>query len=112
MSFIITVYTNEGIIMASDSRTTYTNTLKGKDGTVIQRIGVQITDTTYKTFVCNSRIGLSTCGTASINSMPIAGFIENFISEKVTEESSVEEVAQIFWNLLPNILQYRQLILL
>ncbi len=103
MSFIITVYTNEGIIMASDSRTTYTNTLKGKDGTVIQRIGVQITDTTYKTFVCNSRIGLSTCGTASINSMPIAGFIENFISEKVTEESSVEEVAQ---NLLESFAQY------
>ncbi|OUQ75915.1 hypothetical protein [Flavonifractor sp. An100] len=94
MSFIITVHTNEGIIMASDSRTTYTNTSREKDGTVIQRIGVQITDTTYKTFVCNSKIGLSTCGTASINAMPIAGFIEDFIAQKITEESSVEEVAQ------------------
>lgn len=94
MSFIITVHTNEGIIMASDSRTTYSNTLKGKDGAIIQRIGVQTTDTTYKTFICNSRIGLSTCGTASINSMPIAGFIENFIAGKVTEDSSIEEVSQ------------------
>lgn len=94
MSFIITVYTNEGIIMASDSRTTYTNTSKDEDGTIIKQIGIQITDTTYKTFICNSRIGLSTCGTASINSMPIAGFIEKFIAEKVSEDSSVKEVSQ------------------
>ena len=94
MSFIITVYTNEGIIMASDSRTTYTSTKTLSDGTVEHSIGVQITDTTYKTFKCNSRIGLSTCGTASINNMPIAGYIEKFIAEKVTENSSVEEVAQ------------------
>lgn len=74
MSFIITVYTNEGIIMASDSRTTYTTTKTLSDGTVEKNVGVQLTDTTYKTFKCNSRIGLSTCGTASINDMPIAGF--------------------------------------
>ena len=91
MSFIITVYTNEGIIMASDSRTTYTTTKTLSDGTVEKNVGVQLTDTTYKTFKCNSRIGLSTCGTASINDMPIAGFIEEFIAEKVTDNSSVEE---------------------
>lgn len=32
MSFIISVYTNEGIIMASDSRTTYTSTTSNPDG--------------------------------------------------------------------------------
>lgn len=94
MSFIITVYTNEGIVMASDSRTTYTTTLTKPDGTVEKKIGVQITDTTYKTFMCNKRIGLSTCGTSSINSMPIAGFIEDFIANKVSDDSSVEDVAQ------------------
>lgn len=94
MSFIITVYTNEGIIMASDSRTTYTTTKTLPDGTIEKNVGVQLTDTTYKTFMCNSRIGLSTCGTASINNMPIAGFIEKFIAERVTDDSSVEKVAQ------------------
>ena len=94
MSFIITVYTKEGIIMASDSRTTYTTTRNLPDGTIEKDIGVQITDTTYKTFQCNTRVGLSTCGTASINAMPIAGFIEDFISTKVTEDSSVEEISQ------------------
>ena len=58
MSFIITVYTNEGIIMASDSRTTYSNQTVLPNGEIRHNFGVQITDTTYKTFICNLRIGL------------------------------------------------------
>ena len=50
MSFIISVYTNEGIIMASDSRATFTSTVNNPDGTVERLVGVQTTDTTYKTF--------------------------------------------------------------
>lgn len=92
MSFIITVYTNEGIIMASDSRTTYSNQTVLPNGEICNNLGIQITDTTYKTFICNPRIGLSTCGDASIDGIPIAGFIENFISQKVTNEDSVESI--------------------
>lgn len=93
MSFIITVYTNEGLIMASDSRTTYTTT-RTVDGVVEKLIGVQTTDTTYKTFLCDSRIGISTCGASSINAKPIAGYIEYFISQKTHTSSTVEDTAQ------------------
>lgn len=94
MSFIITVYTNEGIIMASDSRITYTRTEKHSDGTVEKEIGIQTTDSTYKTFLCNSRVGLSTCGDSSIHGMLITGYIEEFIATKVSESSSIEDIAQ------------------
>lgn len=93
MSFIITVHTNEGIIMASDSRTTYNTSNISPDGIITNFIGVQMTDTTYKTFLCNPRIGISTCGAADINNIPIAGYIEKFISEKVTNESSVDSIS-------------------
>lgn len=93
MSFIITVYTNEGIIMASDSRTTYTTTTKQPDGVIKERIGVQTTDSTYKTFLCPNNVGISTCGTASISNVPIAGFIEKFIIDKVSIDCTVQEVA-------------------
>ncbi len=93
MSFIITVYTNEGIVMASDSRSTGSSVQRLPNGSTQTLLGTQITDTTYKTFNCNERIGLSTCGDASINQMPIAGYIEKFIHEKVTAESTVEHVA-------------------
>ena len=94
MSFIITVYTNEGIVMASDSRITYTTTRKLPDGTQEKSIGVQITDTTYKTFQCNSRIGMSTCGAASLNGTPIAGYIEEFIAKNVSENDDVDKISQ------------------
>ena len=94
MSFIISVYTNEGIIMASDSRTTYTSTVNNTDGTVEKLVGVQTTDTTYKTFLCQDRIGISTCGAADINGVPITGYIEDFMAKKTNAESTVETVAQ------------------
>ena len=94
MSLIITVHTNEGIIMASDSRITYTITNKNSDGTFEKQIGIQTTDNTYKTFLCPNRVGISTCGDSSVNGVPIAGFIEKYIIEKVTAESTVSDVAQ------------------
>ena len=80
MSFIISVYTNEGIIMASDSRSTYTTTNILPSGVVERQIGVQVTDTTYKTFLCQGKIGISTCGNGDINGVPITGYIEDFIT--------------------------------
>ena len=98
MSFIITVYTNEGIVMASDSRITYNNSRQLPDGTREKNIGVQITDTSYKTFQCNAKVGLSMCGTASINGVPIAGFIEDFISQKISQNDDVDKVSQELTN--------------
>lgn len=50
MSFLIAVYVNEGIVLASDRRTTYANTeINGEN--IIQRIGVHLTNSTDKTFV-------------------------------------------------------------
>ena len=94
MSFIISVYTNEGIIMASDSRTTYTSTTSNPDGSIERLVGVQTTDTTYKTFLCQGKIGISTCGTADINGVPITGYIEDYITKETDAESTVETVAQ------------------
>ena len=76
MSFIITVHTNEGIIMASDSRSTYSLTIPKIDGGTERIVGAHTTDTTYKTYLFNSRIGISTCGAGDINGIPISGYIE------------------------------------
>lgn len=40
MSFLIAVYVNEGIVLASDRRTTYTNT-QTVENKIVQRIGIQ-----------------------------------------------------------------------
>ena len=65
MSFLIAVHVNEGIVLASDRRTTYTNTQTCGD-TIIQRIGIHTTNSTDKTFPCPNGAGISTCGDASL----------------------------------------------
>ena len=57
MSFLIAVYVNEGIVLASDRRSTYSNTTM-IDGRIIQRIGIHTTNSTDKTFVCPNGAGI------------------------------------------------------
>jgi hypothetical protein len=76
MSFIITVHTNEGLVMAADSRLTL-NVPVGVAPNV-QNISFDFSNSTNKLFCTNSGIGISTCGDAGINGNPIAGFVETF----------------------------------
>ena len=100
MSLIITIHTNEGIIMASDSRTTFNkrdvNPLPdGKGAIITNNQGVHYSDTTNKTFLTKNNIGISTCGTAAINGKPIAGYIEEFMNTKISGNEKVSDVAKM-----------------
>ena len=64
MSFLIAVYVNEGIVLASDRRTTYNNTLV-ENGILIQKIGIHTNNSTDKTFICHNGVGISTSGDES-----------------------------------------------
>lgn len=103
MSLIVTICTSEGLIMASDSRSTYNKTDVRGDSVVV-KFGVHYTDTTYKTFLCDNRIGISTCGDGTICGKSIAGHIEEFINNIYHAEDSVESVSKKiveYFNCLP-----------
>lgn len=91
MSFIITLTTQEGIVMASDSRLSINNS-RNVAGTPIVDSCVSQTDTSYKTFLAANAIGISTFGTADVGGVPLSGYIEAFIREKVDANTSVEKV--------------------
>ena len=98
MSLIITVHTNEGIVMSSDSRTTFNKQdfsplPDGKGAIITNNQGVHYSDTTYKTFLAPNNTGISTCGDAAIGGKPVAGYIEAFINNNVTSDTKVSEVA-------------------
>lgn len=80
MSFIIAIHVGEGFVIASDSRTTVTSTETRPDGSQKVKLGTHISDTTYKTFLTPSNVGISTCGDATLLNRPIAGYIEDFIN--------------------------------
>lgn len=94
MSFLIAVYVNEGIVLASDRRSTYSNTVE-IEGRIVQRIGIHTTNSTDKTFLCQNGAGISTCGDASLKGKPITGYIQDMIRKHISRETKVENIPQI-----------------
>lgn len=105
MSLIVTVYTNEGIVMASDSRTSYNRFATATSP--VSHYGLHFTESTYKTFLCGDKIGISTCGDASVNDKPIAGYVESFINNIYKSDFSVEqtgkELMEYFYSINPSL---------
>src|SRR4051812_6755637 len=89
MTFIITLYVNEGIVMACDSRLTLSrsvtneNQFKGQQTQVL--IDIVQSDANFKIFMAPNDVGIMTCGDASIEGVPLAGYIEAFIDEEITQ---------------------------
>lgn len=94
MSFLIAVHVNEGIVLASDRRTTYTNT-QTIDNITVQRIGIHTTNSTDKTFICPNGAGISCCGDASLLGKPITGFIQDMIRSEISEKCQIEDMPQL-----------------
>lgn len=93
MSFVITAYVREGIVMAADSRLSL-NTQQVAGLNVTHLISVGQSDSNQKLFVTKSGVGISTVGDADINGVPIAGFIEQFVIQVVGDNKwSPEKVA-------------------
>lgn len=86
MSLIITVYVREGIVMAADSRLTLNIPRVLPDGT--QRLlSITSSDSAKKLFLAPNNVGIATCGVADIGGVPVAGFVESFVVEKLKEQS-------------------------
>ncbi|MBR5642442.1 MAG: hypothetical protein IKW92_09970 [Firmicutes bacterium] len=105
MSFLIAVYVNEGIVLASDRRTTYTNT-QTVENKIVQRIGIHSTNSTEKTFICFNGAGISCCGDGSLQGKPITGFIQDMIRTEITKDCKVEDMPYIiidYFNKLPSV---------
>ncbi len=94
MSFLIEVHVNEGIVLAGDRRTTYSSVYKTAE-TVVNNIGVHVTNSTNKVFLCPNGAGISLCGDASLNHKPIAGYIQEMIRVRIHETTKIEEVPKI-----------------
>ena len=93
MTFIITLWTYEGIVMASDSRLTL-NTVTQQNNQQVQ-VAFPQSDANYKTFLAPRNIGISTFGAADIQGVPISGYIESFIHERLTTQVDLQDVPNL-----------------
>jgi len=94
MSFIITIATQEGIVMATDSRITI-NGIRQVDGKTVVDPAVSQSDTSYKTFLAGGTIGISTFGAATVQGVPLSGYIDAFILEKVSKDVNIEDIPSL-----------------
>lgn len=93
MSLIVTLYVPEGMIIAGDSRLTlsWTNKTAGAD----QLHMISASDSNTKIFCINQRFGIGTFGAADIKGVPIAGFINQFVEEKMNERTTIDQLPQL-----------------
>lgn len=92
MSLIITTYAPEGIILAGDSRLTlnWNQEVNGE----ITHYSITASDSNRKIFEIINKFGLGTYGAADINGIPISGYINQFIEEKITNLTEIDEIPQ------------------
>lgn len=104
MSLIISVYVREGIVMAADSRLTLTIP-QAPVGGQPHTLSIATSDSAKKLFLAPNNVGIATCGAADIGGVPIAGFVESFIVEKVKGHAlNAEQVAnelKVYFSALP-----------
>lgn len=101
MSLIVTVWTNEGIVMGSDSRISFSSQIAPTIPINIQT--GHYFDTQEKTFLCLNGCGISTCGAASLQNKNITGFIKNFIENNVTKDKSIQDTANLLKSFIESI---------
>lgn len=92
MSLVITVWVPEGIIVAADSRLSIAYSMKDASSPIEYRHTITASDSNDKVFLLRERFGLTTFGAADIKGVPISGFINRFIEEKVKPDVDIDGV--------------------
>ena len=93
MSLIITLYVPEGIVLAGDSRLTLKWTEKNAKKEQVH-YSTNGSDTTNKIFNIKDKFALGTFGAADIEGVPIAGFIDVFIEEKIKPQTEIDQIPE------------------
>jgi len=93
MSFVITVYVPEAIVMASDSRQSITITGQAADGKKLPPVQTIASDYTYKTSLLKKqRVGISVYGNALLGKIQMESHIKRLEEERLNDGDPVDKV--------------------
>ncbi len=80
--------------MAADSRLTL-NAQQNQAGQQTVQLSVGQTDSVHKLFLAPVAVGIATYGAADIQGVPIAGYVDTFIQERLNPPHEVDAVPQL-----------------
>jgi hypothetical protein len=93
MSFVITVYVPETIVMASDSRQSITISGQTPEGKKLPPVETVASDFTYKTFLLKKqRVGISIFGNSLLGKVQMESHIKRLEEERLADNDSVDRV--------------------
>ena len=93
MSFVITVYVPEAVVMASDSRQSITITGETANGRKLPPVETIASDFTYKTFLLRKqRVGISVFGNSLLGKVQMESHIKRFEEERLADNDPVDKV--------------------
>ncbi len=93
MSFVVTVYVPEGIVMASDSRQTATIEKRTTTGEKLTSIQTVASDFTYKLFLLRQDVGIVAYGDTLLGGVQMETHIRRLEEEKLKDNDPVDKVA-------------------
>jgi len=94
MSFVVTVYVPEGIVMASDSRQFITVEARNDKGEITSKVETVSSDWAYKTFFLKqARVGVSAFGQAHLGNISVESHVRRFDEEAIENGDDVVTVA-------------------
>jgi len=92
MSFVITIYVPEGIVMASDSRQSITIEGRTPDGRTF-KVETVNSDSVTKTFLLeNQQVGISNFGQDLLAGVPMSSYVKKFIEEEIVSADDVTTI--------------------
>lgn len=93
MSFVITVYVPECIVMASDSRQSITIEATTPEGEKLPPVQTVASDFTYKTFLLKQqKVGISVHGDSLLGGVQMESHIKRLEEEKLSDNDTVDIV--------------------
>lgn len=94
MSFVVTVYVPEGIVMACDSRQSVSIERKTAEGEKLPTIQTVASDFTYKLFLLKQQeVGISAYGETLLGRVQMESHIKRLEEERLKDNDTVDKVA-------------------
>jgi hypothetical protein len=93
MSFVITIYVPEGIVMASDSRQSATIERKTASGEKLPPVQTVASDFTYKLFLLKQQgVGISAYGDTLLGGVQMESHIKRLEEERLKDNDTIDKV--------------------
>jgi hypothetical protein len=107
MSLIVTIYPQEGIVMAGDSRLTIT--WNSQNGETFNSECIPSSDSLNKIFCVHNKFALGFCGSATLGGILLPTLVNQFVEKMITNKTSIDQIPELLMDFFGKDYDYPEL---